>query len=38
MGFNAPRRYRDAKSRDVVLLIVGAVVILLLVAWGAGVL
>lgn len=38
MGFNATRRYRDAPRRDVVLLIVGTIVVLLLVAWGAGLL
>jgi hypothetical protein len=36
MGFNATRRYRDAKSRDIVLLAVAVVVIGLLVAWGLG--
>lgn len=36
MGFNATRRYRDSKSRDIVLLVVAAVVIGLMVAWGAG--
>lgn len=36
MGFNATRRYRDAKSRDVALLVVAVVVIGLLVAWGMG--
>jgi len=36
VGFNATRRYRDAKSRDVLLLIVGIAVLALLVAWGAG--
>jgi hypothetical protein len=37
MGFNATRRYRDSKTRDVVLLIVAIIVIGLLVAWGMGV-
>ncbi len=38
MGFNATRRYRDSKSRDVVLLLVGIIVIALLVAWALGIL
>ena len=38
MGFNATRRYRDSKRRDVVLLVVAVVVIGLLLAWGAGLL
>jgi hypothetical protein len=38
MGFNATRRYRDSKTRDVVLLIVAIVVIALLLAWGSGLL
>ena len=36
MGFNATRRYRDDKSRDVRLLVVGIVVILALLAWAFG--
>ena len=36
MGFNATRRYRDAKSRDVVLLVSAVVVIGGLVAWAMG--
>jgi hypothetical protein len=36
MGFNATRRYRDSKSRDVAMLVVGILVIGLLVAWGLG--
>lgn len=36
MGFNATRRYRDDKMRDIVLLVVAVVVIGGLVAWGAG--
>lgn len=36
MGFNATRRYRDDKIRDIVLLVVAIVVIGGLVAWGAG--
>lgn len=37
MGFNATRRYRDAKSRDVRLLVVGIVVVVGLLLWAAGV-
>ncbi len=37
MGFNATRRYRDDKRTDLWLLVVGIVVILLAVLWGAGV-
>ena len=37
MGFNATRRYRDSKYRDIALLVVAAIVIGLMVAWGAGV-
>jgi hypothetical protein len=37
MGFNATRRYRDSKGRDVALLVVGILVIGSLVAWGLGV-
>jgi hypothetical protein len=36
VGFNATRRYRDSKIRDIVLLVVAAVVIGGLVAWGLG--
>jgi hypothetical protein len=36
MGFNATRRYRDDKIRDIILLVVAIVVIGGLVAWGAG--
>lgn len=36
MGFNATRRYRDSKSRDIVLLLVALIVIGLMVAWGMG--
>ena len=38
MGFNATRRYRDSKWRDVVLLVVAITVIATLVAWAAGLL
>lgn len=37
MGFNATRRYRDSKSRDIALLIVAVVVIGGLIAWAMGV-
>lgn len=37
MGFNATRRYRDSKQRDIALLVVGIVVIAALLAWGMGV-
>jgi hypothetical protein len=36
MGFNATRRYRDSKTRDIVLLVVAVVVIGLLLAWASG--
>ena len=38
MGFNATRRYRDSKTRDVVLLVVALVVIGALLLWGFGLL
>jgi hypothetical protein len=37
MGFNATRRYRDGKGRDIALLVVAAVVIGSLLLWGFGV-
>lgn len=37
MGFNATRRYRDSKTRDVVLLLVAIVVIGAAIAWAVGV-
>ena len=37
MGFNATRRYRDDKSRDVRLLVIGIVVVLALLLWAMGV-
>jgi hypothetical protein len=37
VGFNATRRYRDSRNRDIVLLGVAVVVIGLLLAWGFGV-
>lgn len=36
MGFNATRRYRDSKSRDIALLVVAIVVVGGLLAWGFG--
>jgi predicted nucleic acid-binding Zn ribbon protein len=36
MGFNATRRYRDSKRRDVGLLMFGVVALLALMAWAAG--
>ena len=38
MGFNATRRYRDAKWRDVVLLVAAIVIIGALIAWASGLL
>lgn len=37
MGFNATRRYRDSKVRDVILLIVAVVLITGMIAWAMGV-
>ncbi len=37
MGFNATRRYRDDKHRDVRLLVVGIVVVVGLLLWASGV-
>lgn len=37
MGFNATRRYRDDKSRDVRLLVIGIVVVVGLILWAMGV-
>lgn len=36
MGFNATRRYRDSRNRDVALLIVGILVVGAALAWGFG--
>lgn len=36
MGFNATRRYRDSKVRDIVLLVVAVLVVGAAVAWGMG--
>lgn len=37
MGFNATRRYRDSKWRDITLLISAIVIIALLLAWAVGI-
>ncbi len=37
MGFNATRRYRDDKSRDIRLLVIAIVVVVGLVLWALGV-
>lgn len=37
MGFNATRRYRDSKNRDIVLLVAAVVIVGTLLAWAAGV-
>ena len=36
MGFNPTRRYRDAKSRDIALLIAAVVIVGGLVGWATG--
>lgn len=36
MGFNATRRYRDSKWRDIGLLVGAIVIVGALVAWAAG--
>ncbi len=36
MGFNATRRYRDSKYRDIGILIAALVIVGLLVAWASG--
>jgi hypothetical protein len=36
MGFNATRRYRDAKSRDVALLVAAVVLVGGALAWAVG--
>lgn len=38
MGFNATRRYRDGRAADIALLVIGTLIIVGLVAWGAGLL
>lgn len=36
MGFNATRKYRDSKWRDIGLLIAAIVIVGLLLAWAVG--
>jgi len=36
MGFNATRRYRDGKNRDVWLLVLAVAIVGVLVAWAFG--
>lgn len=36
MGFNATRRYRDSKYRDIALLVVGILAIGAALGWGFG--
>ena len=36
MGFNATRRYRDSKYRDIALLIAALVIVGALIAWASG--
>jgi len=36
VGFNATRRYRDSKWRDIVLLIAAVVIVGGLVGWASG--
>ena len=36
MGFNAARRYRDDKRRDIILMVVAILVIGIALAWAAG--
>ena len=38
MGFNATRRYRDSKTRDIVLLVSAIVIVGALVGWASGLL
>jgi hypothetical protein len=38
MGFNATRRYRDGKGRDIAILVAAVLVIGGLIAWAAGLL
>ena len=37
MGFNATRRYRDDKSRDIRLLVIAIVIVVALILWAVGV-
>ena len=36
MGFNATRRYRDAKWRDISLLVAAVVILGALIGWASG--
>jgi hypothetical protein len=36
VGFNATRRYRDSKTRDIGLLVAAVVIVGALVAWASG--
>jgi hypothetical protein len=38
MGFNATRRYRDSKYRDIALLVAAIVIVGLMLAWAVGLL
>lgn len=38
MGFNATRRYRDSKNRDIALLIAAILIVGVLVGWASGLL
>ena len=38
MGFNATRRYRDAKGRDIAILVSAVVIIGGLIGWASGLL
>lgn len=37
MGFNATRRYRDEKARDIRLLVIAIVIVVALLLWAFGV-
>jgi hypothetical protein len=37
VGFNATRRYRDSKYRDIILLVVAIVLIVVSLLWASGV-
>lgn len=36
MGFNATRRYRDGKGRDIAILVSAVLIVGALVAWASG--
>ena len=36
MGFNATRRYRDSKTRDIALLVSAIVIVGAMVGWASG--